>query len=84
MPSKEKADLHRIGSKENHSTGKSKRFLAFHSSRFPHLVQCRFCGSGHMRFAVNGYCQRCQRRVEYVLREDPATAGRANPRGTHR
>lgn len=66
MPSKEKADLHRIGSKENHSTGKSKRSLTDHYSRFPPSVQWRNCGSAYIRFAIDGGCEQ---RAEYLRRE---------------
>jgi hypothetical protein len=69
MAKNEKADLRGIGSKEKHSTGMSKRFFNSDYRHFPHSVQCRHCGSDYMRFSVNGYCQQCQQRVEFVIRE---------------
>ncbi len=71
MAKYEKADLRGIGSKEKHLTGKSKRFLISDYKHFPHSVQCRHCGSDYMRYAVDGYCQRCQQKAEHVLREHP-------------
>ncbi len=33
-----------------------------------------------MRFSVDGYCQGCQQRVEYVIRERSSTSERKNLR----
>jgi hypothetical protein len=74
---------HGSGSNEKHSTGMSKRFLFPDYRHFSHSVQCQYCGSDYMRFAVNGYCQPCQQRAEYVIRERPATADRAKARGAY-
>ena len=68
---------HGSGSNEKWLTGNQRRFFNSDYRFFAHSVQCRFCGSDNMRFAVNGHCQRCQQRVEYVLREHPATERRA-------
>lgn len=62
---------HGSGHNEKHLTGKSKGFFDSHYKHFPHSVQCHYCGSDYMRFSVNGYCQRCQQKAEYVLRERP-------------
>lgn len=85
MTRNRKADLRGIGSSEKHLTGKSKRFfnadfstgLENIASIFGRMIRCKFCGSDYMRFAVDGYCQRCQQLAEYVIRERPATAQRA-------
>ncbi len=31
--------------------------------------QCTKCRSDYMKFAVDGFCQRCLQRVEFILRE---------------
>jgi hypothetical protein len=80
MARSEKADLRGIGSYEKHSTSESKRFFVSDYRQFKAAVQCRHCDSDYLRFAVDGYCQRCQQRSEYVLRERPATAERARSR----
>lgn len=36
--------------------------------------QCRRCYSDYMKFSLEGYCQRCQQRVEYILRESKRQA----------
>lgn len=61
--------VHGSGSNEKHLTGKSKRFSAYDYKHFPHSVQCKYCGSDYMQFSVDGYCQRCQQRCEYAIRE---------------
>lgn len=72
-----KADAGHIGSKTNFTGGEIKAFSGSKYRHFPHSVQCLYCGSDYMRFAVDGYCQRCQQRAEYILRECPATVERA-------
>lgn len=73
---------HGSGSNEKWLTGNQRRFFNSDYTHFPLVVQCQYCGSDYMRFSVNGYCQRCQQRAEYVIRESPATAERAKARGT--
>jgi hypothetical protein len=77
MVKNERADLRGIGSKEKHLTAKSKRFFIPQYKQFPHSHQCKYCGSDYIRFSSNGFCQRCQQRVEYVIREHPVIAARA-------
>ena len=84
MVRNEKADLRGIGSTEKHLTGKSKRFLFTDYRHFAHVVQCFSCGSDYMKFATEGYCQGCQQRAEYVVREHPKTATRALNVGRNR
>ena len=79
-----KADLRGVGLNEKHLTGTSKRFLFSDYRHFPHAVQCLFCGSDYMKFATEGYCQGCQQRAEYVVREHPKTATRALNVGRNR
>ena len=50
------------------------RQFVFNYTQNRNAVQCLKCGSDYMRFAVDGYCQNCQQRVEYILREHPRTA----------
>lgn len=61
--------VHGSGLYEKHLTGLSKRSSLPDYNYFAPSVQCKFCGSDYMRFAVDGHCQRCQQRVEYILRE---------------
>lgn len=65
------------GPNEKHSTTKSKRFSISDYKQFGQVIQCKHCRSEYMRFAVNGYCQRCQQRAEYVLRERTGTVDTA-------
>ncbi|GEM_PF-4554145 len=64
-----KADLRGVRSDEKHLTRKSKRFISDEYTQFPPLAQCKYCRSEYMRFAVNGYCQRCQQHAEHIVRE---------------
>lgn len=71
-----------LGPKTNLNRHSRKAFSVPYGSPFGLGVQCRKCGSDYMRFSVDGYCQGCQQRVEYVIRERlaatvPAKAGRA-------
>lgn len=75
---------HGSGPDEKWLTRNQRRFFNSDHNRFSNSVQCKYCGSDYMRFSVEGYCQRCQQRAEYVLREHPFTAERAKPRGTYR
>ncbi len=81
MVEKKRADLRGIGSKEKHLTGKSKRFISSNYTQFARIAQCKYCRSEYMRFAVNGYCQRCQQQAEYVIRERSEIAARIGPGG---
>lgn len=38
---------------------------------FASRVQCRLCFSDYMVAAVDGICQRCQQRKEFLVRELP-------------
>jgi hypothetical protein len=69
MTRNEKADLRGAGSKKKHLTGTSKRFFNSDYKHFAGAGQCKHCGSAYLRFAVNGYCQGCQQRVEFIVRE---------------
>jgi hypothetical protein len=45
-------------------------FSAFNNTYFGQ--KCKQCGSDYMKFAdENGYCQRCQQKVEFIRREYP-------------
>jgi len=81
MARNERADLRGIGSNEKSTTANRKGFFNFNYRRFGDPHQCRHCGSDYMRFAVGGYCQRCQQRAEFVIRERPA-AGHSLEEGT--
>ncbi len=59
-----------------HAGGIEKRFDVFHYRQFDRFGQskCRKCGSDYMRFSVDGYCQNCQQKVEFIVREHPHLA----------
>jgi hypothetical protein len=60
-----------------HAGGIEKRFDVFHYRqfhRFGQSIECRKCGSDYMRFSVGGYCQDCQQKVEFIVREHPRLA----------
>lgn len=67
---------HGSGSNEKWLTGNQRRFFHSDYKDFVTAVQCKFCASEDLRFAIDGYCLRCQQRAEYVIREHPATAAR--------
>lgn len=64
-----KADAGHIGSKPNLNKHSRHRFSVGHYTPEAFPIQCRKCRSDYMRFAFDGYCQRCQQRVEYIRRE---------------
>jgi len=36
--------------------------------------QCKKCRSDYMKFSVDGFCQNCQQKVEFIVREHPHIA----------
>ena len=65
----EKADPRGIGQKTRFSNRHSKKFSAPKYILVGTNIQCLHCGSDYMRFHVEGLCQRCQQRVEFIQRE---------------
>ncbi len=61
--------------------GKGKRFDVFNYkqfARFGQSIKCRKCQSDYMKFSsIDGYCQDCQQRVEFIIREYPPIANQA-------
>lgn len=51
--------------------GKPKGFDAFNYRKNAPFGQCQKCGSDYMKFSVNGFCQDCQQRCEFITREHP-------------
>jgi len=65
-----KAGASNSGSKTNdHFVDNQKAFSRQNYTSTVALRQCTKCDSDYMNFAVDGYCQRCQQRVEYILQE---------------
>ncbi len=54
--------------------GISKRFDVFNYRKNASPSQCQRCGSDYMKFAVNNFCQDCQQRCEFIMREHPHIA----------
>ena len=69
MYKKEMADLTGIGQKTKFSNRRSKTFSAMEYSSTGSNIQCKKCRSDYMKFHVEGLCQRCQQRVEFITRE---------------
>lgn len=67
--------------KVNKRNGSSNVFFAFHYNHKANVFQCKNCSSDYGRGAVNGFCQDCQQRAEYILREHPQTVARVQPQG---
>lgn len=51
--------------------GNQKGLTVFNSNKNKPCGQCVQCRSDYMKFAVNGYCQYCLQKVEYIVREHP-------------
>lgn len=50
--------------------GKNQRTFSSIECNFSGLIsQCKRCKSDYMRDSVDGYCQRCLQRVEFITRE---------------
>jgi len=66
-------------------TGGDKKRSGFsnyrYSARFGQSVKCSQCHSDYMKFSVNGFCQDCIQRVEYIVREFPHIARSARQEG---
>lgn len=60
-----------FGSKTSFTRSENSGFLPHKYSHFSPSIQCKSCKSDYMRFAIEGYCQRCLQRFEHVNREHP-------------
>jgi hypothetical protein len=54
--------------------GKPKGFDVLNYRKNASLGQCQRCGSDYMKFSVKGFCQDCQQRCEFIMREHPHIA----------
>ncbi len=61
--------------------GISKGFDAFNCRKNVSFGQCQKCGSDYMKFSVDGFCQYCQQRCEFIMREHPHIANEIKNRG---
>ena len=53
----------------------NQKALGFFNYRENNIFgQCVKCGSDYLKFAVNGFCQDCQQKVEFIIREHPHIA----------
>lgn len=69
MRPKQKADVSSIGSRNDFNGKLNSAFSYLNCTAMPTAVQCRKCGSDYMRYAVEGFCQRCQQRAEFFRRD---------------
>jgi hypothetical protein len=58
-----------FATKTNYLNGRSKLLSNSKYRASQTLTQCKKCRSDYMRAAVDGYCQRCQQREEFIIRE---------------
>lgn len=74
MNIKRKADAlaTRIGSNPfDYLQGNQKAFSTLDCRKNQPFGQCVKCLSDYMKFSVNGYCQRCLQKIEFIVREHP-------------
>lgn len=64
-----KGEATNFATKTNYLNGRSKLLSNFDYRTSQTLTQCKSCRSDYMRAAIDGYCQRCQQRVEHIIRE---------------
>lgn len=82
-----KAGATNTGSNQKQFTnagGTGKRFDLFYYRQFARcgqFIKCRRCSSDYMKFSLDGYCQNCQQKVEFVVREHPHVARQARNGG---
>jgi len=58
-----------IGSKKTEFAGEQKRSLYQNYKAFGTKIQCKHCGSDHMRAAIEGLCQSCLQEAEHLFRQ---------------
>lgn len=62
----------------NFADSKNKSSISANYRRGGNLRQCVRCDSDYMKFASkDGYCQDCQQRAEFIIREHPHVLNRA-------
>lgn len=82
MNIKRKADVGRIGSNPfDYLQGNQKAFPTLDYRKNQPFGQCVRCQSDYMKFSVNGYCQRCLQRIEFIIREHPQVLQRIKING---
>lgn len=52
-------------------SGNQKSFQSFDFKWKRRSGQCLKCNSDYMRFAIDGWCQNCLQRIEFIVREHP-------------
>jgi predicted amidophosphoribosyltransferase len=72
MTNERKAEATNFGYKKtNELNNLFKAFFSFDNNKNNTNKQCIRCKSDYMRYSIDGYCQDCIQRVEYVNREHP-------------
>jgi hypothetical protein len=82
MTTNKKADTrcNGVGSDAKTSSYFTGNRIKFSGSNYREQIadfQCAKCRSDYMKFAVNKICQRCQQRVEYIIRKRSRRTGGA-------
>jgi DNA-directed RNA polymerase subunit RPC12/RpoP len=68
----------------NFTGGKSNGLDVFNYRQNRLFNQCLKCGSDYMRFSKDGFCQDCQQRVEFIVRERPQVLRRVQNQESRR
>jgi len=71
---------HGSGPIENSTRVNRKGYFGNNCRLFGLQIQCRKCGSDFMKAALDGLCQDCLQRAEFVIRERPDIVRRINQR----
>lgn len=76
----EKTQVTSLGLNQNFSFtgGKNKGLNSLNYRKYERNGQCSQCGSDYMKHSVNGFCQDCMQRVEFIVREHPQTLRNIN------
>jgi hypothetical protein len=74
MTFQKNADAANIGRKRFDAYQSNQPIFRVNSNKIGDLSKCVQCRSDYMKFSVQGVCQDCQQKVEFILREHPKYA----------
>lgn len=59
----------------------NQKISAFDFRRIRSSSQCFSCGGDYLKYSVNGYCQDCLQKIEFIKREHPHIYANASQKG---
>ena len=83
IPKKQNAEVRSFSISDQFQNihGALNRLSVVDYTRLNNSRQCKKCCSDYMKFSIDGYCQKCVQRVEFIMRERPQILQKLKHRG---